>query len=201
MQESPKPKKLFRDFIADEPTLVRALDLATKFVADIKAHPFRDGYCLTLAGKSGTGKTMLANAILAELGLDAWGECIKISPIIIQSSLQKFTGRFFDIRKISDGFKNGQWGAVDAMEETWLSILDDVGADHDPSKITVSKIDRVLRTRKERGRWTLVTVNLPLDEIGSKLDSRIASFVIRDDNKFLEIKSDDFAKRKFRKAP
>lgn len=193
MPESPA-LKLFSDFVADNPALIAAKGIAMKFVKDIQEHPWDDGYCLTLAGKSGIGKSMLAKIIMAELRLNAWGRCDAIPRKLAGGKLLSFTARLFDMRKVSDGFKVGNYGIVERMEEESLAVLDDVGADHDPSRVTASKTDRILRSRN--GRWTIVTVNLSLAEIGDKLDNRIASFLIRDNNRFLEISADDFAKRK-----
>jgi DNA replication protein DnaC len=197
MPASPARKLSFADFVADTPALIAAKNIAMKFVQDIKDHPWDGGYCLTLAGKSGIGKTMLAKIIMAELGLNEWGYCSKIPRKFAAGKLLSFNARIFDMRKVSDGFKAGNYGIVDRMEEESLAILDDMGADHDPSRVTASKTDRVLRSRN--GKWTVVTVNLPLAEIGEKLDNRIASFLIRDNNRFLEISADDFAKRKLYK--
>ena len=186
-------KRTFADFIADEPTLVSALEAARRFVAAILAHPWRDGYCLSLCGPSGTGKTMLTEIIFNEIRFNRWGFCDAIPEAIERGRLLQFSAASYDIRKVSDGFKVGRYDVVDAMEENHLTVLDDIGADYDPKKITVSKVDRVLRSR--RGKWTLATFNLPLSEIAEKLDSRIASFIIRDDNIFVEIKAQDFALR------
>lgn len=193
------PVKRLADFeTLDDPTLVKALALTTEFVAAIKRQPFGSGYCLTLAGRSGNGKTMLARAVLAELLHTPHGHCAAVAPTVIRGHLQKFEAKFYDMRKVSDRFKppHFDFSAVDQMEELSLTILDDMAADHDPSKVTASKVDRVLRSRSQR--WTLITVNLGLAEIADKLDARIASFVIRDENKFVEIKAGDYALRKLK---
>jgi len=182
------------EFKTPEPDLLRAQSAAIGFIGDILTDPFGAGGLLTLCGVSGTGKTMLANIVLTELRLNPWGCCERIEPRIHRGKVERFTARLFDMRKVSDGFKQGNYGVVDRMEELDLCVLDDVGADHDPSKVTASKVDRVLRSRKNR--WTIVTCNLSLKEIGEKLDARIASFMIRDDNRFVEIKAMDYAKRR-----
>jgi DNA replication protein DnaC len=188
-------KRTFADFIADEPTLVSALAAARQFVAAILAHPWRDGYCLSLCGKSGNGKTMLSEIILNELRYNGWGFCSAIPKTITGGTLLNFSAGFYDMRKVSDRFKppHFDFSVVEAMEEHSLTVLDDIGADYDPKKITASKVDRVLRSR--RGKWTLATFNLPLEKIAENLDSRISSFIIRDDNKFVEIQAQDFALR------
>ena len=74
-------------------------------------------------------------------------------------------------------------------------MLDDIGADYDPSGIGVSKLDRVLRSRT--GKWTILTCNLTLAHIAGSLDTRIASFLIRDNNMVCEINAPDYALRKW----
>lgn len=188
-----KPRLTFADYQTfGDPSLERAKQLAQKFVEDVLKDPFGRGYVLTLAGKSGTGKTMLLKIILDELRLNGWGFSSRIKPVIQRGKLLDFSIKLFDLRKVSDQFKEFDYSAVEAMISKTLAALDDIGADYDPKKITASKIDRVLR---ERRGWTLCTVNLPLHEIADKLDTRIASFLIRDENKFHEVESVDYAMR------
>jgi DNA replication protein DnaC len=186
------------DFIVDEPTIALAKREAARFIEDMLAFPFSDGCLLTLCGKSGTGKTMLARIIMNELRMNRWGHSDRIRPINVGAEVILFTARFYDMRKVSDGFKHGNFSVTERMEEVSLCILDDVGADQDPSKTTAGKVDRVLRSRANK--WTVMTSNLSLSDIGTKLDARIASFVVRGNNRFVEIKADDFAKRKERKV-
>ncbi|MDE2105334.1 MAG: hypothetical protein KGL39_49365 [Patescibacteria group bacterium] len=194
MKASPSSKRTFDDFNDYEHSLVTAKVLCKKFVDDVKAHPWSGGYCLSLCGKSGTGKTMLAEIVLSALGLNGWGNCDEIPEALIAGALCKFTTHLFYMPKISDQFKALRFGSIEEMIDQRFAVLDDIGADYDPSKITASKVDRVLRERK--GKWTLVTFNLPLSEIAAKIDSRVASFIIRDDNRFVQIVADDYAKRK-----
>lgn len=153
--------------------------------------PFSDGgYTLTFCGTSDTGKTMLAKAILAELRLNPWGDCDAIKPTFVGNHLTRFDAVIFDWRKVSDGFKNGEWGYIDAMVEPHLLVLDDIGADYDPKKISASKLDQVLRTR--RGKWTVLTSNMNLEGIADQLDVRISSWLIRDGNTAVEIETTPF---------
>jgi DNA replication protein DnaC len=171
--------------------LERGKKEATKFVIEATMLPYSGGgYTLTFCGLSDTGKTMLAKAILAELRLNAWGHCDAVEPAIIKGHLTRFTAELFDWRKVSDGFKDGKWGYVEAMEEPWLTVLDDVGADYDPRKIAVSKLDQVLRSR--HGKWTVITCNMTLEQIAEQMDPRISSWLIRDGNTVVEINATPF---------
>ena len=189
--------RLLKHFVADEPALVAAKDAAHAFISAIMRGPYRDGYCLTLCGRSGTGKTMLARCIMNELKFNRWNSCDAIQVDVVAGAVRRFVAGFYDMRKVSDKFKNGQYGIVEDIESRNLVVLDDIGADYDPAKITVSKVDRILRSRTSK--WTVLTINLPLNKIAEQLDARIASFVIRDENRFVEIQTQDYAMRKFKK--
>lgn len=155
--------------------------------------PFgRAGWTLTLCGKTGLGKTMLAEAVLESLGADAWGFCSKVEPVQRNGRVLRLTWEKHDWRRVSDGFKSGDW-YVDDMEQCGLLVLDDIGADHDPSKAATAKLDRILRTR--RGRWTVVTSNLDGQQMRDQLDARIASFLNRDSNLLVEVTGRDFSER------
>lgn len=184
--------KRFDSFEAYEPTLAVALKEAKRFVASIRANPWETGYCLTLAGESGNGKTMLAKAILAELGWNAWGICAAIPEVVANGKLLRFETHFFDLRTVSDRLKGGEWDLVEVMEQPRLAVLDDFGSDYDPNRLFVAKMDRILRARARK--WTVVTANLKLAEV-ARLDARIASWMIRDNNRAVEIEAGDYALR------
>jgi len=169
---------------------------ASQFVSDIirrRVTHDREGYALTFCGVSGTGKTFLSNCILNELGRNKWGELESVVGFIREGHLIRSTYMKCDWRKVSDGFKQGEFGTLEDMEEVFLLMLDDIGADYDPSSMGISKLDRVLRART--GKWTILTCNLTLSQIAENLDTRIASFLIRDGNKVCEIKAIDYALR------
>jgi DNA replication protein DnaC len=134
---------------------------------------------------------MLARMILRELESNPWGECAAIRPVIIRNALTVFDYRFFDMRKVSSKILNGEWDVLEAIAEPRLVVLDDVGSDYDPKKIVASKVDRALRDRK--GLWTVVTTNLGMGEVAEMLDSRIASWLIRDSNQVVKLTAQDFA--------
>lgn len=180
-----------------EASLAAALDRATKFrdaVLRMGAAHDRAGCALTLCGVSGTGKTFLADSILNELGRDKWGQLGNVQEFIRGNELVRATFMRRDWRKVSDGFKAGNYEIVEDLESAFLVMLDDIGADHDPSGVGVSKLDRVLRSRT--GKWTILTCNLTLPQISEKLDTRIASFLIRDGNTVCEINAPDYSLRK-----
>jgi DNA replication protein DnaC len=188
-------ERKFDDFKTfNEPVLEKALLLSANFVIRILVSPYERGGMLSLLGISGVGKTMLCDCVWSALRVNKWGVSDAVPETVRGGSLVKFECRKFDMRKVSDKLKSGDWSIVEAIEEPPFVILDDVGADYDPNKIAASKVDRVLRSRI--GKWTMLTSNLLLNDINLNLDARIASFIIRDENQFVEIKTIDYGRRK-----
>jgi DNA replication protein DnaC len=78
---------------------------------------------------------------------------------------------------VVDGFKRDQWLIVDALMHSYLTIIDDIGAEHDPSRIGVEKLYLILSRREFKN--TLITTNFPPGEWGNKFEQRIASRLFR----------------------
>lgn len=179
-----------------ETALRNAMLAAGELVADVirrgAAHD-KDGYTLTFCGVSGTGKTFLSNCILNELGANKWGFFDAVQGYFRGGQLMRPTFMKRDWRKLSDGFKSGDYEIIEDLEKSFFLMLDDIGADYDPSSNSTSKLDRILRSRA--GKWTILTCNFTLAQIAENLDTRIASFLVRDKNKIVEINAPDYALR------
>jgi DNA replication protein DnaC len=76
-----------------------------------------------------------------------------------------------------DAFKRDQWGVIDEACEQSLLVLDDIGAEHDPSGIGREKLYYILERRAQK--WTVLTTNCPPLEWETKFESRIASRFLR----------------------
>jgi len=174
-----------------EPSLVAAKRETETFIRSIKTG--LQPYALSLLGNSGTGKTMLSKIVMGELRVNGWGCIESVAERIEGGKFIRATASFRDWRRVSDKIKSGEYDIIDALEEPFLLVLDDVGSDYDPSKMVASKLDRLIRSR--RGKWTFITCNLLLHQVAEGLDPRIASFMIRDGNKVVEINSTDFSLR------
>lgn len=166
---------------------------AKKFCEAVRVNPDGAGYCLSFVGRSGNGKTMLAHCILAELGLNTWGSLSAIPVSLSGNEINRHCAIMRDWRKVSDNFKQGQYAIAERLESEFLAVIDDIGADHDPSRASTAKLDSILRARKNR--WTIVTSNFALSEIQSKIDERISSWLIRDKNRVVEMTAIDYALR------
>lgn len=177
------------------------LDAASKFAASVNyVHP---PYWLTISGKSGIGKTHIAKAIHRQFMEQNRFEPSRAEPI---RGAQWFSDRennrilgntdwFCDWRKFADDIRSGGYERLieDACKE-WFVIIDDFGAERDPSGFVASAADRILNGRRDK--WTLITTNLSLKDIGERMDVRIASRLIRDRNEFVEVEATDYALKK-----
>lgn len=173
-----------------EKPLQEAKEEAERFLR-LMVEDERHPYCLTFCGPSGVGKTMLASIMwraVAPFGGISW------TPIgegrYVRESKRDCC--WLDWRGATTDMKRGQWDAADAAQQAWFTVIDDIGAEHDPTRACTAVLDRVLRSR--RG-WTVLTCNLPLAEIADKLDARISSWMIRDDNLVTEVNTIDYAMR------
>jgi DNA replication protein DnaC len=147
---------------------------AGRFAAAPQCH-HSQGYWLSLLGKSGAGKTHLAKMI------NEWRK-------------KRTLGRYFypwgDLVSMA---RDGQLGKIrDRVEKRTLMIIDDIGTEYetDFSKSLLAEI-----AEKRLDKWTVFTANLTLKDIAA-IDSRIASRMIRDQNKRLTFENTpDFALR------
>lgn len=143
-------------------------------------------YWLTLVGSSGVGKTHLANKIREWFRLNLLGRQFVPKENVVRChdyrfrTWQKAMGQIYD----------GNYGIVEALSEESLAIIDDIGAEHDPRKFGVSKLLEILNARRDK--WTVMTSNLTLEQIHEHLDARLASRLIRDGSKVIEINCPDF---------
>lgn len=130
---------------------------------------------LTLCGQSGCGKTHLAKAavnVLRNTGRQA--QCWPMS-------------------KIASMLRDGEYGLTDHLCEVRFLALDDLGAEQ-MSEFVRAQLYQVLNARL--GKWTLITSNLSVHEIGDSIDIRIASRIHRGRNVVVEASdAEDFCLR------
>ncbi len=53
---------------------------------------------------------------------------------------------FFNWPRVVDGFKTGGWNVIEDMFDCSLLVLDDLGAEHDPSGVGIQKFYQILAT-------------------------------------------------------
>lgn len=77
---------------------------------------------------------------------------------------------------VVDDFKKGYWDLDEALEADLL-VIDDIGAEHDPSGIGREKLYQLLERRE--GKWDYITTNIVPDEWKNKFEFRIADRLFR----------------------
>lgn len=143
---------------------------------------------LTLAGKSGVGKTMLARCIkrfhasCLELGRDEQG----------YPKVQR--GMFIEWGRALSWMVEGDYSFLRDMADCHLLVLDDIGAEYSRLReLSTSKLYEVLCSR--RFRHTVITANLSVEQIADKLDPRIASRLLRDGSQVVDVDVPDYSLR------
>lgn len=142
-----------------------------------------------MAGPNGTGKSHCAKAI------HGWAkQCATLFPFDPSTDEDGFT---YDLARshylfwpaVVDGFKSlrgftpdgsaivGRWEIIDLAASSSMLIIDDIGAEHDPSGIGREKLVYLLERREQR--WTVITTNIPPEQWESKFERRIASRLLR----------------------
>jgi DNA replication protein DnaC len=169
-----------------DPVLVTMLTQAARMAWEITHGETPRWLCL--CGASGTGKTHLARRLIrkarssgrfstAKEGEEIaypysfviWPECA--------SELQR--GRD------SDDYYHAK--------RTQFLVLDDIGAIKDATGHITSKLGELLGARENR--WTVITTNFLPQEIAERMDTRIASRLIRGRNIVVQCKTVDYALR------
>jgi DNA replication protein DnaC len=127
---------------------------------------------LVLAGPSGVGKTHTAKRIskfarfaaFSAMEHGEWGFSV---PSIL----------FVRWPEVTDAFKEGNYGVVQDCLEASLLVVDDLGAEYDPSKNAADKICQILSRRESR--FNVVTTNIHPSAWSDKFDKRIADRLLR----------------------
>lgn len=130
---------------------------------------YKRGYSphwLSLLGTSGAGKTMLARLVYKICG-----------------------GAFVTWTRVTNMLREGEYRWFSDLKREHIVILDDIGSEH-TTPFVAAKLYEFLSERV--GRWTVVTANLPLADIGNRIDVRIASRMLRDDSRVVDVEVPDF---------
>ena len=127
------------------------------------------GRLFVFHGHYGVGKTHAAKALVRWVN-----ECNMKFPLDGRKLVDAW---FYKWPEVIDGFKSGNWDTTDAMMHHTLTVIDDIGAEHDPSKFGLDKLCQILSHRENR--WTIVTTNVPPESWAERFDRRIESRLIR----------------------
>jgi DNA replication protein DnaC len=89
--------------------------------------------------------------------------------------------------------RGGDYFEVDDVADTNLLLVDDIGTSSDTA-FSLEQLYTILERRNRK--WTVLTSNLSLREIAERMDTRIASRMIRDENVAVNVSVTDYAIRK-----
>lgn len=179
----------FNDF--GEPDLVSAREAAIQFVVDMSGGTVAP-YWLTFLGNSGNGKTMLAKRISKWFRMklrDLYDE--RFDGI---TEIRYRRGGFKSWEMVCDDMLNGDYSGIRDLSDDWFVCLDDIGTENARIRdLSISKLFQLFNRRL--GLFTVVTANIDLEGINKRMDTRIASRLVRDGNIAIDVKAIDYALR------
>jgi DNA replication protein DnaC len=164
------------------------VNTAALFIKAIKAGD--SPYWLSLLGSSGAGKTYLARKVWS------WFQKSSFNKTTVDEETRQFTygGQFcFWPGFVGELLGNTGYGRLDDLASERFVVLDEIGADRDPSGHARDCLARLLSQRV--GKWTLITSNKSLGDIQRDIDTRISSRMVRDGSVVVDVEVRDFALR------
>lgn len=159
--------------------LQKALKEACLMAARLKAG--LPPHWLTLSGRNGTGKTMLANWLARRF------EAAMLSGLL---------PRVWTYGQLRRGYLGGGYGLLDGLaSEPWL-VIDELGAAREQDSFRGEFVDCMMR---RMGRWTVFTTNLSEPELEAVFTARLTSRMIRVEgvatNVHVRLECQDYARR------
>lgn len=156
---------------AHHPQLEQLEESVYRFCCDYARSP-RRGRRIVIFGENGSGKSHAAKAV------NHWANRIAMQiPLVdAETGVRLADSSLVNWPRIVDGFKNGQWDLEDLFDAALL-IIDDIGAEHDPSRVGIEKLYLLLERRAQK--WTILTTNIPPMNWESKFERRIADRLFR----------------------
>ena len=169
---------------------------AASFLDDMRND--REPRWLSLLGTSGAGKTMLARIIWdwfrhnrhSEINWPATERTR--TPDRPHGQIIRDRGGFMNWgNAINNRMLRGEYDFLEDMRGYSFFVIDDIASEYDRHReLSASKLYNVLESRLKK--WTVITANLSLEQIGAKLDARIASRMIRGHSTVVDVDVVDF---------
>ena len=115
-------------------------------------------------GKTGTGKTFLASCVADAL--------VKKDKSVMFVSAFDLNVRLL---KHHTSFDNERLSHIEPLIDCDMLVIDDLGSESIYKNVTVELFYHVINERYNRGKSTLITTNLTLDEMTSRYGERTCS--------------------------
>lgn len=171
--------------------LERMVSTAEAFCRDLYAN--NNPRWLVYLGPSGTGKTHLTKKVSRYFRKHVDGRLIPGQDLSRHQF--RIRGGFVSWRQLAKDLRDGDHSILRDLSEDWFVALDDIAAEYkSKSDFLTAKLDELLDARLRK--WTVITANLSLAEIGEFMDVRIASRLIRGSSDVIEVQAPDFNLRK-----
>ncbi len=129
---------------------------------------------LILAGEPNSGKTHTAKRITL------WAQALAMKAFEEGNgkTWHKLPSVFrLNWPEVVDGFRENMNGSMDDMLSAGILILDDVGAEYDPSQNATNKLCQILNRREKE--FTVITTNINPATWADKFDYRISDRFLR----------------------
>ena len=182
---APAPKLEFQTF--SDPTLEQMAQRTEEFCRDMFVN--HNPRWLSFLGKAGTGKTHLAKRINRYFQKHLEGQLAPGQKL--EKTRNRMRGGFVPWRKLANDLRSGCTDILQDLEEDWFVALDDIGSEYrSKSDYLASKLDQLLDGRLRK--WTVITANLSLEEIGQFMDVRIASRILRGGSEVIDVNVKDY---------
>lgn len=143
---------------------------------------------LTLLGTSGAGKTMLAKIISGIFSQHIRGTVEWETPHCIRH----YDGGFMRWNTLATYVREGNFRVFDDICCHQFVALDDIGSEY-ATPFTNAKLFEFFN--RSEGKWRVFTGNLNMQQVGDRLDVRIASRMIRDGNIVVDVDVTDWSLR------
>lgn len=158
------------DMNCHDPKLQVAADAIQDYIRRLSKDD-RSNPTLVLVGENGSGKTHISRQlfqwtrhIATHLWTSGKWDHIPSYLLVLWSTA-------------ADAFKDGQYGSVRDMVESDILIVDDLGAEHDPSKSALNKFCQILSQRENK--FNVITTNIRPDNWSDAFDTRVADRLLR----------------------